>query len=409
MSTDNSKVDITILGAGMAGASLVHLLAPARAAGLSIALIDRQPLSWDKDDSDRPPSFDGRATALSWGTRQILEELDIWNSIAPYACRIEHIQVSDEGRFGQAQLHADEQNTEALGYIIENHRLGQGLLSGLNVSDSLHVMAPNSVETVRMTAEGAELILDDGRALTTTLLIMADGGRSPLPRQLGIEQSRKDYGAQALVTQVKCEKPHDHWAYERFSSDGPIAFLPLNKDEYAVVWTLSDDEVDDVLALADDALIERLQARIGYRVGKISAMGERLTYPLALVKSSEQVRRSLVLLGNAAHSLHPVAGQGFNLTLRDAAVLAEHLNRAAMQGQDVGSLEVLEAYLQQQSADQRNTIAASDLLPRIFGSKAPAVAFLRDAGLLTMAAAPVARRLFARHAMGLGHTAAKLG
>ena len=409
MSTDNSKVDITILGAGMAGASLVHLLAPARAAGLSIALIDRQPLSWDKDDSDRPPSFDGRATALSWGTRQILEELDIWNSIAPYACSIDHIQVSDEGRFGQAQLHANEQNTEALGYIIENHRLGQGLLSGLNVSDSLHVMAPNSVETVRMTAEGAELILDDGRALTTTLLIMADGGRSPLPRQLGIEQSRKDYGAQALVTQVKCEKPHDHWAYERFSSDGPIAFLPLNKDEYAVVWTLSDDEVDAVLALADDVLIERLQARIGYRVGKISAMGERLTYPLALVKSSEQVRRSLVLLGNAAHSLHPVAGQGFNLTLRDAAVLAEHLNRAAMQGQDVGSLEVLEAYLQQQSADQRNTIAASDLLPRIFGSKVPAVAFLRDAGLLTMAAAPVARRLFARHAMGLGHTAAKLG
>ncbi|WP_301387669.1 2-octaprenyl-6-methoxyphenyl hydroxylase [Thalassolituus sp. UBA2590] len=409
MSTDNSKVDITILGAGMAGASLVHLLAPARAAGLSIALIDRQPLSWDKDDRDRPPSFDGRATALSWGTRQILEELDIWNSIAPYACSIDHIQVSDEGRFGQAQLHANEQNTEALGYIIENHRLGQGLLAGLNDSDKLHVMAPNCAETVCMTAEGAELKLDDGHTLTTKLLIMADGGRSPLPRQLGIEQSRKDYGAQALVTQVKCDKPHDHWAYERFSSDGPIAFLPLNKDEYAVVWTLSDDEVDDVLALADDALIERLQARIGYRVGKISAMGERLTYPLALVKSSEQVRRSLVLLGNAAHSLHPVAGQGFNLTLRDAAALAEHLNRAAMQGQDVGSLEVLEAYLQQQSADQRNTITASDLLPQIFGSKVPAVAFLRDAGLLTMAAAPVARRLFARHAMGLGHTAAKLG
>lgn len=409
MTAEKLNADITILGAGMAGASLVHLLAPARAAGLSIALIDRQPLSWDNDHSDRPPSFDGRATALSWGTRQILEELDIWSSIAPYACPIDHIQVSDEGRFGQAQLHANEQNTEALGYIIENHRLGQGLLAGLNDSDKLHVMAPNCAETVCMTAEGAELKLDDGHTLTTKLLIMADGGRSPLPRQLGIEQSRKDYGAQALVTQVKCDKPHDHWAYERFSSDGPIAFLPLNKDEYAVVWTLSDDEVDDVLALADDALIERLQARIGYRVGKISAMGERLTYPLALVQSSEQVRRSLVLLGNAAHSLHPVAGQGFNLTLRDAAVLAEHLNRAAMQGQDVGSLEVLEAYLQQQSADQRNTIAASDLLPRIFGSKVPAVALLRDAGLLTMAAAPVARRLFARHAMGLGHTAAKLG
>ena len=131
MTAEKLNADITILGAGMAGASLVHLLAPARAAGLSIALIDRQPLSWDNDHSDRPPSFDGRATALSWGTRQILEELDIWSSIAPYACPIDHIQVSDEGRFGQAQLHADEQNTEALGYIIENHRLGQGLLLSL--------------------------------------------------------------------------------------------------------------------------------------------------------------------------------------------------------------------------------------------------------------------------------------
>ncbi|MEK9711971.1 MAG: FAD-dependent monooxygenase [Thalassolituus sp.] len=156
-------------------------------------------------------------------------------------------------------------------------------------------------------------------------------------------------------------------------------------------------------------MIAELQQRVGHRTGNITAIGERLTYPLALVKASEQVRRSLVLLGNAAHSLHPVAGQGFNLTLRDAAVLAEHINNAAMRGENPGDLKVLQAYQAQQAADQRNTIGASDLLPRLFGTRQPALAFLRDAGLLTMSASPVARRLFARHAMGLGHTAAKLG
>lgn len=401
--------DITILGAGMAGASLVHLLAPARAAGLSVALIDRQPLSWEANDSERPPSFDGRATALSWGTRQILEATGVWQNIRDYACAIEHIQISDEGRFGQAQLHASEQNTDALGYIIENSRLGQGLLAGLESAESLNVLAPCEVSQVQMNAEGALLQLSDGRVLQTRLLVMADGGRSPLMSQLGFQQERKSYDTQALVTQVRCEQPHQHWAYERFSEDGPIAFLPLESHDYAVVWTLNTDEMDETLALDDATIIARLQERVGYRVGRITAIGERLTYPLALIKANEQVRRSIVLLGNAAHSLHPVAGQGFNLTLRDAAVLAEHLNQAAFAGQNPGDLSVLEAYVKQQAKDQRNTIMASDALPRIFGSKLPGMAILRDAGLIGMAAAPVARRLFARHAMGLGHTAAKLG
>jgi len=262
---------------------------------------------------------------------------------------------------------------------------------------------------VQMNAAGALLTLSDGRTLQTGLLVMADGGRSPLMSQLGIVQQRQPYGTKALVTQVRCDQPHDHWAYERFSEDGPIAFLPLHTHDYAVVWTLSNDEIDDTLMLDDASLMAALQDRIGHRTGNIIAIGERLTYPLALVKANEQVRRSLVLLGNAAHSLHPVAGQGFNLTLRDAAVLAEHINHAARAGQPVGELSLLQAYEAQQKADQRNTILASDLLPRLFGSKVPGVAILRDAGLLGMAAAPVARRLFARHAMGLGHTAAKLG
>ena len=408
MSTSDAlSADICILGAGMAGASLVQLLRPARAAGLKITLIDRQPLSWSEDADERPPSFDGRATALSWGTRDILNSLGLWDAAAPHACAIEHIQVSDSGHFGQTHMHADEQETAALGYVIENARLGQALLQGLEADDTLELLAPAQVDSVRMNESGCLLTLADGRTVQTGLLIMADGGRSDLPRQLGIYHESSSYGATALVTRVTASEPHKNWAFERFRKEGPLALLPLDSHDFAVVWTLQQDQADAVMAQSDTELLASLQSQIGYRCGRFTRIGERLTYPLALIKSSEQVRRSLVLLGNAAHTLHPVAGQGFNLTLRDAAVLAEHINRAVESGRAPGDLDVLQDFSRQQQQDQRNTILASDWLPRLFSSSEPAVSVLRNAGLLGMTAFTPARKLFTRHAMGLGQTRAR--
>lgn len=400
--------DIAIIGAGMVGASLVHLLKPSLAAGTQVTLIERHALRWDGAFASRPPSFDGRATAISYGSQTILQAMGVWPLMAERACAIEHIQVSDQGHFGQSYLHASEQNTQALGFIIENSIIGQGLLSHLEQQPNLSIQAPAQVTQVSMNAAGALLTFADGEQLQCKLLVLADGARSGLAAQLGIQHSSEDYGTHALVTQVQADRLHEHWAYERFSQHGPIAFLPLNQDHYVVVWALANAEIERVKALSDEAFLAHLQAQIGQRLGTLIAVGERASYPLSLVRATEQVRRSLVLLGNAAHSLHPVAGQGFNLSLRDTAVLAEHLNRALAQRQNPGDLSLLEAYLAQQQQDQVNTTLLSDLLPKVFASQRKSVILLRNLGLLAMNATPPARRLFARHAMGLGHRAAQI-
>lgn len=395
--------DIAIVGAGMVGASLVHLLETARQRGMTVTLLDQVELTSGATD-EQPPGFDGRATALSYGTRQLFEGMNVWPRLAA-ACAIEHIQVSDQGHFGQTHLHASEQGTEALGYVVENHALGRGLLKNIDKLDGVDVLAPVCVERVQMNSSGARLTLDNNSILQTQLLVLADGGRSGLAASLGIGQQHKSYGTHALVTQIETDKPHQNWAYERFSTAGPVAFLPLGSHRYAVVWTVNDNAVDEYLALPDEIFLQRLQQQIGSRLGTFKRAGERSSYPLALIKSTEQVRRSLVLLGNAAHSLHPVAGQGFNLALRDAAVLAEHINRASIAGQSPGDLALLQSYQTQQQQDQHITTTASDALPRLFGHSNKAMAHARGIGLLGLAMAPAARQFFTRHAMGLGHRA----
>ena len=416
-----AKFDVVIIGAGMAGLSLIHLLAASIEQGLKVALVERfelpalaapsvtQSVTSDSasSENEQPPSFDGRATALSYGTQQIFSQLAIWPKIDAAACAIHNIQVSDQGRFGQTHIKNTDASVDALGFIIRNRALGQGLMA--NLPQQITVFAPQSVSAISITDDQqASLVLANGDVLNADLVVMADGGRSDLAKQLGIEQQKQSYNTYALVTSVRIDRSHEHWAYERFTEAGPIALLPLGNDEFAVVWTLANDVIDEYLAADEATLIARLQKAFGYRAGRIIAMGDRASYPLVLVKAQEQIRPHVVLLGNAAHSLHPVAGQGFNLALRDAAALAEQVNQAYADKQQVGQWSMVQRYYQQQKTDQRNTILGSDLLPRLFSQKNKALRCSRDAGLLGLALSPTVRKLFARQAMGLGQPAAKV-
>ncbi len=404
-----SAYDLVIIGAGMAGLSLVHLLANSIEQGLKVALVERFELPSLSADSvqSQPPSFDGRATALSFGSQQIFTQLGIWSNIEADACAIENIQVSDQGRFGQTHIKHSDAKVDALGYIIRNRALGQGLMSDL--PEKLDVLAPQSVADIKISdQQEAQLSLENGDQLFAKLVVMADGGRSDLAKQMGIQQQSQSYKTHALVTSVRIDRSHQHWAYERFTESGPIAMLPLANDEFAVVWTLENDVIEEYLGCDEAELIRRLQHVFGYRAGRIIAMGERASYPLALVKAQEQIRPHLVLLGNAAHSLHPVAGQGFNLALRDAAALAEKINQAYCNNESIGQWSVVQNYYRAQQRDQKNTLLGSDILPKLFGQKNTLLRLSRDAGLIGLALSPTSRKLFARQAMGLGQPASQL-
>ena len=408
MANLSKPYDILIVGAGMVGLSLIHLLQKSIADGLRVAVVERFALNLsDNTSTDQSPSFDGRATALSYGTQQIFSQLGIWPYLSSDACPIRNIQVSDQGRFGQTHIRHTDANVDALGYIIRNRSLGQGLMH--NLPEGVDFFAPDSVTNIEISDQNnAHLTLDSGDHLFAELVVIADGGRSDLARQLGINQQSQSYNTHALVTSVRIDRHHENWAYERFTKSGPIAFLPLSDNEFAVVWTLNKDVIEEYLVADESTLIARLQGEFGYRAGRIIDMGEKASYPLSLVKAQEQVRRHIVLLGNSAHSLHPVAGQGFNLALRDAAALAENIHDAFIHKASVGSWSVVNGYYQQQKSDQKNTILGSDLLPKLFGQKNAALRLSRDAGLVALALSPTSRKLFARQAMGLGQPAARI-
>lgn len=391
---------ITIAGGGMVGASLALALQDAaREAGWTIRLIEAHPPasgSWQ-------PSYDARSTALSQGSRLIYERLGIWDQLAQRVEPIREIHVSDRGYPGAARIKAADEGVPALGYVVENAWLGEVLLGALD-TQRVEWLAPARLLEANAEPGGYQLNIEVGdavQALHTDLLIVADGGRSSLLEQLGVHRAVQPYGQAGLIANVTTSAGHDAVAYERFTETGPLALLPLSGRRSALVWTLPEHQAADYATLPDRSFLDRLQDAFGFRMGTLTHVGERTCYPLRLIEAQEQVRSSLVVLGNAAHSLHPIAGQGFNLSLRDTLALAEALKRGARQNRAPGELAVLQGYLDGQRSDQWLTTQFSDQLTRLFSNRRAVMAVGRNLGLLGLDILPPAKRLFARQAMGL--------
>jgi 2-octaprenyl-6-methoxyphenol hydroxylase len=405
----SEHVDIVIAGGGMVGVSLALQLEALLPQHISILLVESfsVPAPVAGSTPQYHPSFDARSTALSYGSRTVYEQMAVWDALQQRLCAIESIHVSSRGHFGSTLLNAADHGWPALGYVVENAWLGNTLIQKLHDRPRVEVRSPAKVLSVSPMGAGVTLQLDSGAStIDTSLLLVADGASSGLCKQLGVAVSEKPYQQCALVANIACAQPHRGVAYERFTDEGPLALLPLlshrdGEHRCALVWTLPPERAQNLLDCPQTEFLRTLQQRFGYRLGRLLQVGERHQYPLSLIESSEQVRQGIVVMGNAAHSLHPVAGQGFNLALRDIAELGRVLGEGAAEGIGLGDLALLQRYQRRQRADQQRTIGFSDRVPALFMHTDPVLGLGRDLALAGLDFLPGLKREFVRHAAGV--------
>jgi len=403
--------EVLVVGGGLAGLSMSVALA---SAGVSVAVIDRE----DPDAAVAAP-YDGRSSALARGSQQVLATVGVWPFLAAQAQPILDIRVSD-GRIGRAAsrlfLHYDHQDVtgEPLGYIVENRVTRQAFQTLLPSLPTLTRFAPNELAELERGADASggrgqnkvQAVLKDGQRITADLVIAADGRNSMLRQAAGIRSTSWDYPQCGIVGTVHHERPHEGVAHEHFLPSGPFALLPMVDDEAgdhrsSLVWTESRELTPHMLALDEADFSEQMQRRFGDSLGTLRMPGKRWSYPLSLMHAERYAGHRLALIGDAAHAIHPIAGQGFNLGLKDVAALSECIVDARRLGLDIASSQVLERYERWRRFDNMALIAATDGLNRLFSNDLPPVRLARDLGLAAVNRMPGLKRFFMNHAMGL--------
>lgn len=406
--------DIVIIGAGMVGSSLACALAQTGQRNRGrILLVESSAVHADTEPLQ--PGYDMRSTVLSAGTVGYFEQLGLWDPCRTHAEAITDIHVSDKGHLGTVRLNCRDEGVPALGYVVPNAALGRTLNRALLQHPQLELLAPANVREVKPGGAGMQLRLaaETGeQSITASLVVLAEGGRSGLCRQLGIETEVRHYGQSAVIANVSFSKAHQGVAYERFTPKGPLALLPLpdhgGEHRAALVWTHAADQADAWLQLPERDFLRALQDDFGDRLGIFTRVGSRQAFSLSLQLAREQIRPALVLLGNVAHTLHPVAGQGFNLALRDAMLLAGNIRQSLEQATDPGEFKRLLAYRRASERDQRLTISFSDYMTRLFSSTSWTLQGLRQFGMASIDLLPPFKHALSRQAMGMAHPRASL-
>ena len=390
----SDDVELLIAGGGLIG----QLLGVACAgSGLAVAIVDRQdPAALLADD------FDGRSSAISYGSHKVLDAVRLWQEIALDAEPIREIRVADGD--SPLFLHYDHRELESgvpLGYIVENRILRRGLIDRVRSLPNLQFLAPLAVETVSTSALGATAALSDGRQIRARLVAAADGRESPLRHAVGIQTVEWQYPQTGIVTTVRHQRPHQGIAVEHFLPAGPFAILPMTGNRSSIVWTERAELAPRLVDLSNAAFAAELAARFGDFLGAVEPIGPRWTYPLNLLLAEKYVATRLALIGEAAHTIHPIAGQGLNLGIRDVAALAELVIDARRLGLDIGDETVLLRYQQWRRFDALALAAVTDSLNRLFSNSLRPVQLARDFGLAAVNRFPPLKRLLMRDAMGI--------
>lgn len=382
--------DLIIVGAGLAGASLALAL---QHQPLRIALIESREMQ-----AHAQPGFDDRAIALAYGSQRILQTMGLWHALSETATPIKQIHVSDRGHFGITRLTASDHQVPALGQVVTANHFGRVLNQALQATSNLDIFSPESVTDFHTDTDKVLVTLKNAQPISARLLVAADGAQSVI-RQLSQTPIRQTHYQQvAITTNVITERPHNHCAYERFTDSGPMALLPMSEKRSSLVWTVRAGEEKALSNCDMAAFLERLQTRFGWRLGAFEYAGKRSSYPLSLLQARSPAVPRLALIGNAAHNLHPIAGQGFNLGLRDVAVLAELI---ANQPDDCGHQSVTRLYEQQRRRDHRLAICATDGLVRLFSNNHFLLGHSRGLGLSLLEMLPPIKHRLAMQSMGL--------
>lgn len=397
--------EVIIVGGGMVGLSLALMLAKAN---IAVKLLEAIKYP-NYDDTHLVPyhsSFDARNSALSRRSVQIYQELGLWNALQEHATPILEVHITEQGSFGKARLKAEQEKVESFGQVIENAWLGRVLLTEVRKQPLIELIDGVQVTSLTQDADWAYIEAqrgDETLSLQAKLLIAADGRDSFCRKALGIGASVHDYDQVAIVTTVQTSKPHKHVGFERFSPLGPLALLPL-PGEYrrSVVWPVQKGTEGEWLGDENDQhFLDALQHTYGDRAGKFQKTGRRFSYPLSQVLAEKQAVGRVVLMGNAAHTIHPVAGQGFNLCMRDAYVLLRYLTEQVAQQADLGDAAMLQDYEKSRLTDQQRVIKFCDSVVRGFSNNNPVLKFIRNTGLVAFDTIPGIKPLVANYAMGL--------